>query len=174
MFQSAPPAREATSEMRAAPGLPRVSIRASRAGGDVKRAGITIELLKFQSAPPAREATRAERVQMPDWVFQSAPPAREATPVPPPASVHAVVSIRASRAGGDAEGGEGTDARLGVSIRASRAGGDGERFRSPDPRAVSIRASRAGGDGAYFTVYTTGAQFQSAPPAREATAEPQS
>ena len=102
-FQSAPPAREATM-------LGRYALRAG---------------IEFQSAPPAREATRAATTRscalncfnprLPRGRrrgmaytataagrFQSAPPAREATRPHRNRRRRTPVSIRASRAGGDA------------------------------------------------------------------------
>ena len=147
---------------------------------------------RFQSAPPAREATRRDQSRIFCAMFQSAPPAREATDSPGAPYGQAQVSIRASRAGGDIAGGAKRVGVLGVSIRASRAGGDQARRGNGRRQVVSIRASRAGGDGPY-AVPSAGVtcfnprlprgrrlfvlrgcarygRFQSAPPAREATA----
>ena len=123
-FQSAPPAREATAHQRRYHHRMLVSIRASRAGGDETLSRSHGELEKFQSAPPAREATRAERVQMPAWVFQSAPPAREATP--PSCSRLVNCDMFQSAPPAREATGQGVDSGGldGVSIRASRAGGD--------------------------------------------------
>ncbi len=57
VFQSTPPAREATSGEPGGNADAGVSIHASRTGGDVK--------------------TQIEKAR--DWLFQSTPPAREAT-----------------------------------------------------------------------------------------------
>ena len=78
--------------------------------------------------------------------FQSAPPAREATTKLAREYAAAEVSIRASRAGGDVRGVPAVG-RTQVSIRASRAGGDqGTSVAVGGSPVVSIRASRAGGD----------------------------
>ena len=168
-FQSAPPAREATFNRPRPPFDHGVSIRASRAGGDASPRPGPAVCCAFQSAPPAREATRmpltprctlkvsirASRAGG-DFTtragvaaydeFQSAPPAREATRQPQHRQHGGLVSIRASRAGGDA----------------------GASGASPT-KDVSIRASRAGGDYATATIAVPIIEFQSAPPAREAT-----
>ncbi len=213
-FQSAPPAREATRRpggilLRMGgfnPRLPRgrrrrpdrlafrgirVSIRASRAGGDL------------DNAKPADFET----------LFQSAPPAREATASPCRARPDSEVSIRASRAGGDlpddrGEAGaccfnprlprgrrrsaspvlgpmDGFNPRLprgrrrrkeiiaalreSFNPRLPRGRRPHRRRRTGPPGNVSIRASRAGGDRRDFRARLGGSLFQSAPPAREAT-----
>ena len=100
-FQSAPPAREATSGARHVYPFGLVSIRAPRAGGDPADVSAWVLPAAFQSAPPAREATPHDHSER-DGLF---------------------VSIRAPRAGGDffvADPG----GREEVSIRAPRAGGD--------------------------------------------------
>ena len=169
-FQSAPPARGATTAPRTPwtapprfnPRPPRggrpltlacldrakgVSIRAPRAGGD-KMPSVTGPLaLRFQSAPPARGATG-------DRPYRFA--ARD-------------VSIRAPRAGGDLPDGEPFQVLPWVSIRAPRAGGDEAGAVPGVPCPVSIRAPRAGGDGRYRVRRRRNEPFQSAPPARGAT-----
>ena len=170
LFQSAPPAREATCNASGSIKIGPVSIRASRAGGDPKAGASLPAQGWFQSAPPAREATPSIRSSLPTpqsfnprlprgrrpaasccWPssnrFQSAPPAREATAGDTPLQGYGQVSIRASRAGGDPACRR-WGARPIVSIRASRAGGD---------------HGRGGGK-------RDQKEFQSAPPAREATA----
>ena len=123
-----------------------VSIRASRAGGD--ELDVVREAMGTSFNP---RLPRGRRQETPEGLkictkFQSAPPAREAT-VPFTVEAYPVrqVSIRASRAGGDAPK---ISCRQGtaVSIRASRAGGDELPRISAVARGVSIRASRAGGD----------------------------
>ena len=79
MFQSAPPAREATLEIELGILQELVSIRASRAGGDFKAPTLGDSDPLFQSAPPAREATSVHFTLEALLGFQSAPPAREAT-----------------------------------------------------------------------------------------------
>ena len=78
-FQSAPPAREATAFEGTAWRSAVVSIRAPRAGGDSATRSRSKSALTFQSAPPAREATSPS----------------------PTSSATGTVSIRAPRAGGD-------------------------------------------------------------------------
>ena len=80
LFQSAPPARAATEDSGSRTEACPVSIRAARAGGDlvvhIAAAGVNT----FQSAPPARAATRVSEGYHRDVdLFQSAPPARAAT-----------------------------------------------------------------------------------------------
>ena len=167
-FQSAPPAREATGMMVSWARRFAVSIRASRAGGDSssrrtpgpapcfnprlprgRRQPVRWEPIPgvpFQSAPPAREATICRQGGASHRWFQSAPPAREATPL-----------------------GLSGDGEEEVSIRASRAGGDAAEHRQRHRATVSIRASRAGGDVILDADATARTMFQSAPPAREAT-----
>ena len=78
-----------------------VSIRASRAGGDPTPSALLAGVW-FQSAPPVREAMTAHQLlDLPDGVFQSAPPVREAMISALEEGARAMVSIRASRAGGD-------------------------------------------------------------------------
>ena len=78
MFQSTPPAREATY----------IYV-------------IAFLNVTFQSTPPAREATKSERLRRSELMFQSTPPAREAT-FCAFQSFHKIhVSIHAPREGGD-------------------------------------------------------------------------
>ena len=107
-FQSAPPVREAT--------------------GDLCASSASDAL--FQSAPPVREATRRPRDSDRGKRFQSAPPVREATESAVPIFGGGIVSIRASREGGDKMLKDGL-IQSEVSIRASREGGDP--FRSSRP-----------------------------------------
>ena len=131
------------------PGLRRateVSIRASRAGGDARGGGASLEPRCFNPRLPRGRRRAPSALVVKHLEFQSAPPAREATRFAPPTSRGSTVSIRASRAGGDS-------------------GLTGKRLQ----RIVSIRASRAGGDPPEPANSTAASLFQSAPPAREAT-----
>ncbi len=123
MFQSTPPAREATYDMAQYTLCIYVSIHASRTGGDPERFNPRplsrsfnprlphgrrpyMEMpygifLVFQSTPPAREATPPITVDQLSSKFQSTPPAREATPCGRRQSQKGDVSIHASRTGGD-------------------------------------------------------------------------
>ena len=167
-FQSAPPAREATAE-------------------DWK----DLETSLFQSAPPAREATTAAVGYHGHHEFQSAPPAREATQAANRGNRQRMVSIRASRAGGDIvmttpqafsikfqsapPAREATARWTSTSLvcpfqSAPPAREATRQNRGPYPETqVSIRASRAGGDVGLTHALSVGFKFQSAPPAREAT-----
>ena len=162
------PAREATWRATAAsptgccfnPRLPRGRRRSRRPRCD--------RGCKFQSAPPAREATteadEAGRLRK----FQSAPPAREATCSRPELSRDGRVSIRASRAGGDVNSNLATidgkcfNPRLPRGRRRNSCGilwrhcGFNPRL----PRGRRLRSQKIG---------VAGIEFQSAPPAREAT-----
>jgi len=105
-----------------------------------------LENYLFQSTPPAREATgwggSAEGLA----VFQSTPPAREATIPPLDAALGGLVSIHASRTGGDVSTRWDYDTS-GVSIHASRTGGDlPQQLTVGFWIHVSIHASRTGGD----------------------------
>ena len=215
-FQSAPPAREATPPLASGTGSPTCFNPRLPRGRRHRTTRGLIPICAFQSAPPAREATRPAHKL--DWcslgfnprlprgrrplsiwrvcqrqTFQSAPPAREATLDTLYRDLESMVSIRASRAGGDrgcltwARPGKRFNPRLPrgrrlrvarpgaplgpVSIRASRAGGDGGQGHVRAGAAlVSIRASRAGGDAVSGAPTAGVVPFQSAPPAREATA----
>ena len=169
MFQSAPPAREATLYRGTRQQSGTVSIRAPRAGGDASTGASASPGSAFQSAPPAREATRTYFDDVSEGVFQSAPPAREATrrsaprrrrrrcfnprpprgrrlPVDRPSLPGPEVSIRAPRAGGDSR--RPTDRPAGWSF---------------NPRPPRGRRLEQG------LVQPFWRAFQSAPPAREAT-----
>ena len=145
MFQSAPPARGATTG--------RAEINPGA---------------EFQSRPPRGGRREQSMVSLVENGFQSAPPARGATRGSRHESARAEVSIRAPRAGGDVHACSHRDP-LHVSIRAPRAGGDPRQrtrrtspcsFNPRPPRGgrlgtgvgpvpsavVSIRAPRAGGD----------------------------
>ena len=86
LFQSAPPAREATTAGRRGSGRPPVSIRASRAGGDLPGGEQLPDDRGFNPRLP-----RGRRQHVSDWQ-----------------SLTIDVSIRASRAGGDGTGGGAT------------------------------------------------------------------
>ena len=170
-----------------------VSIRASRAGGDRDPDGLEIPSKGFNPRLPRGRRPGWSSVFRAAIMFQSAPPAREATPPGRGAVGPQPVSIRASRAGGDAGRGP-VPGPQGVSIRASRAGGDHPVDHLQPPGRVSIRASRAGGDShsqsgqhrvsSFNPRLPRGRRheavlheneeirFQSAPPAREATRPP--
>ena len=124
-----------------------VSIRASRAGGDVKAAMSRSMVREFQSAPPAREATPAPRTSPTLAIgFNPRLPRGRRPRRPPPSSPCAAsFNPRLPRGRRLARIGEGCAVFV-VSIRASRAGGDRDRRRSALLSGVSIRASRAGGD----------------------------
>ncbi len=100
-FQSAPPVRGATVSASLLPRIPQVSIRAPRAGGDVRFKCAKKVRLPFQSAPPVRGATFVDPDICGPLVFQSAPPVRGATGDLRVLGHGAEVSIRAPRAGGD-------------------------------------------------------------------------
>ena len=150
----------------------KVSIHASRAGGDTRRSAATRGSSAFQSTPPAREATSRYELARAWDLFQSTPPAREAT--------------SNSRAGEVPSGFQSTPPAReatttvlpghvefrGVSIHASRAGGDRTgaetvrewiKFQSTPPAREATGTRQCSG-------FVSG--FQSTPPAREATREP--
>ena len=145
-FQSAPPAREATMRLGSVAGastgfnprLPRgrrrdadrlaaveesVSIRASRAGGDATASAESHASRGFNPRLPRGRRRGRRFPAVYERVFQSAPPAREATSASTFTGLGKIVSIRASRAGGDGDP-EHRRPEGAVSIRASRAGGD--------------------------------------------------
>ena len=168
LFQSTPPAREATSGCPASPPIIRsfnprlphgrrlgvepgqvikviVSIHASRTGGDnvIVIGNVRKE---FQSTPPAREATVDVSHEKGSAPFQSTPPAREATIRCLIGDHRHNVSIHASRTGGDDMCAAMTSAMICFNPRLPH--GRRREFHQPHP------VSRA---------------FQSTPPAREAT-----
>ncbi len=65
--------------MRQAVSLDRISIHASREGGDLYPMASALSLAVFQSTPPVREATKIVRIKLNPNPFQSTPPVREAT-----------------------------------------------------------------------------------------------
>ena len=147
-----------------------ISIHASRVGGDSNVDSLTAEDALFQSTPPGWEATKRDSIQNhTDESFQSTPPGWEATPRsgaqrlpccyfnprlpggrrqvrPREVRLHLLISIHASRVGGDLDpiltklngiafqstppGWEATDKgplfhrQVHISIHASRVGGD--------------------------------------------------
>ena len=122
----------------------------------------------FQSPPPMREATRLRWSRWPicrhfnprlpcgrrlpflhcpveDLAFQSPPPMREATALHPTDARALIISIPASRMGGD-EDESPSGVRFKISIPASHAGGDQDYREYHIARDISIPASHAGGD----------------------------
>ena len=146
VFQSAPPAREATGAV----------IR-----WFLYRVG-------FNPRPPRGRRRLGDIPETPVVVFQSAPPAREATPRQGRAGGRVCVSIRAPRAGGD-QVAVGEPSCVNVSIRAPRAGGDTRRMVMLSP-SISFNPRPPRGRRRWRAGCPAGCStFQSAPPAREAT-----
>ncbi len=79
LFQSTPPVREATDIHKCIIHNFKISIHASREGGDGKPGIGKSTLLRFQSTPPVREATMTPSGAKSFRKFQSTPPVREAT-----------------------------------------------------------------------------------------------
>ena len=79
-----------------------------------------------------------------------------------------MISIHASREGGDASDGR-TDFDQQISIHASREGGDQTKIKSKLIKEISIHASREGGDEDGPPLLRDMGQFQATPPVREAT-----
>jgi len=168
LFQSTPPAREATKYRDGVKDVMIVSIHASRTGGDLLHLSDGAVTGLFQSTPPAREATcqpspssprlprfnprlpHGRRLETPDidgdfMEFQSTPPAREAT-------CHTSDCISGGR----------------VSIHASRTGGDPVHGRTGcSPSGFNPRLPH--GRRLYIGLDPSLQVFQSTPPAREAT-----
>ena len=191
-FQSALPARGATRGLLDVDQPDIVSIRAPRAGSDAIVAGLRQAGLRFNPRSPRGER-RFVRVEMNrSDMFQSALPARGATSRRAPpcrasarfnprsprgerraraavAAMPAGVSIRAPRAGSDGARGAPCVPRH-VSIRAPRAGSDSDPEQPGEDHGVSIRAPRAGSDLTALRERETLRMFQSALPARGATA----
>ncbi len=101
-FQSTPPGWEATGRWHMLSIHSHISIHASRVGGDYGLSDLRDQASAFQSTPPGWEATSWS---MPSsWtksIFQSTPPGWEATAGEGNAIQQAVISIHASRVGGD-------------------------------------------------------------------------
>ena len=86
------------------------------------------------------------------------------------AAAAGIISIHASRVGGDTQGYYTVEYRNSISIHASRVGGDAIFLRTPRSSCISIHASRVGGD-IHSLLYIMGdCVFQSTPPGWEATA----
>ena len=190
-FQSAPPARGATSMRQALDKIIEVSIRAPRAGGDAglqldaEDQGVSIRAPRaggdyadiirvlypacFNPRPPRGGRPNA-RIDVHFLnLFQSAPPARGATASSAVRRERSRVSIRAPRAGGDVVPGLDRVVACGVSIRAPRAGGD-----VCGPSAARTGSGfnprpPRGGRPSRNQARSPHPTFQSAPPARGAT-----
>ncbi len=78
-FQSTPPAREATTARRRSTHGARVSIHASRTGGDLMDLLSPYYMICFNPRLPHGRRLSASPVSVPFGAFQSTPPAREAT-----------------------------------------------------------------------------------------------
>ena len=167
-FQSTPPAREAT---RRRPNVwqPRsVSIHASRTGGDFRRYSIANVWRFNPRLPHGRRPTTSARIHR-RKAFQSTPPAREATSCemrPPTAdasfnprlphgrrlsamlsrAVNSIVSIHASRTGGDVWDTFGNHWWARFNPRLPHGRRLSERRLQACGTIVSIHASRTGGD----------------------------
>ena len=122
-FQSTPPGWEATRTVGLNERLLAISIHASRVGGDIDGYDLMQSDALFQSTPPGWEATCIVGSVLREQLFQSTPPGWEATETTLSSVGKRVISIHASRVGGDNI--TPVDLRVaGISIHASRVGGD--------------------------------------------------
>ena len=169
-FQSTPPARGATTNLKPCPFCGGISIHAPREGGDIRVAlyirvsSISIHAPReggdspltctrgrlqsiFQSTPPARGATAMPIVISATSGFQSTPPARGATTPP------------GWRSRTDCD----------FNPRPPRGGRLQQRVCYKDGSLISIHAPREGGDTTEAKIFHAAPLFQSTPPARGAT-----
>ena len=145
LFQSTPPAWEATLYCVYCTQSIGVSIHAPRVGGDALRSRPHWSIW-FQSTPPAWEATAVINVTLPPLVFQSTPPAWEATKADADWYSEAKVSIHAPRVGGDMA--LFMDERMIFMFQSTPPAWEAtHQFRQWEPaNDVSIHAPRVGGD----------------------------
>ena len=104
-FQSTPPVRAATAVPPSGQARPAaISIHATREGGDPRGAWPVTSSRPFQSTPPVRAATGVFARRFTSAQFQSTPPVRAATALFSFFSPPLIISIHATREGGDVFG----------------------------------------------------------------------